>query len=147
MTREDQAVQLIEGGLHVDIRGTVSFVNDFDFKGVERFYTIQAHRPYEPRGWRGHQIEHKWFTVVKGSVLLAVVKPDDWTLPAANLPVQRFVLSEKKPRVLHVPVGYATGSMALTEDAVLVIFSSGNIKDTPKDEFVFPLDTWHVEYD
>ena len=146
MTNENN-ISIINGGTHTDIRGTVTFVNDFDFKGVDRFYTIRAHRAYEARGWRGHQIEQKWFTVVKGTILLAAVKPDDWTHPATDLPVERFVLSETKPSILHVPVGYATGSMALTDDAILIIFSSGNIKDTAKDEFVFPLDTWSVNYE
>lgn len=146
MSVEDCPLNIIEGGLHVDIRGTVTFVNDFDFKGVDRFYTIRAHRPYEPRGWRGHRIEKKWFTVLKGTVLVAVVKPDDWTLPSSNLPVERFVLSESKPRVLHVPINHATGSMALSEDAILVIFSSGHIENTMNDEYVFPVDTWSVNF-
>lgn len=144
MLEENSTLKIIEGGQHVDIRGTVTFVNDFDFKGVDRFYTIRAHRPYEPRGWRGHKIEEKWFTVVKGTVLVAVVKPDDWTLPASNLPVERFVLSECKPTVLHVPVNHATGSMALSDDAILMIFSSGAIENTINDEYVFPVDTWSV---
>lgn len=143
MTKENNT-NLITGGIHTDMRGTVTFVNDFDFKGVDRFYTIRAHRPYELRGWRGHQIEQKWFTVVKGTILIAVVKPDDWTLPACNLPVERFVLSETTPSVLHVPAGYATASMALTDDSILVIFSSGSIEDTEKDDYLFPVNTWDV---
>ena len=43
--------RLIDGGLHVDARGVVTHVNDFDFMGVDRFYTIRSHRPFEPRGW------------------------------------------------------------------------------------------------
>jgi len=44
-------VNLISGGLHVDERGVVSFVNDFDFKGVDRFYTIRAHQTGKSRDW------------------------------------------------------------------------------------------------
>jgi len=111
---------------------------------VDRFYTIRAHRANEPRGWRGHRIEQKWFTVVKGTILLAAVRPDDWTLPACNLPVEQYVLSEMKPRVLHVPAGYATASMALTEDAIMVVFSSGRIEDAKQDDYLFPVDTWKI---
>jgi dTDP-4-dehydrorhamnose 3,5-epimerase len=100
---------IIDGGLHVDARGVVSFVNDFDFEGVDRFYTIRAHRPHELRGWVGHQRDQKWFFVVQGTALIAVVKPDCWDGPASNLPVERFVLSAAKPQVLHVPPGHATG--------------------------------------
>ncbi len=144
MSDAQNTPRIIEGGLLVDARGTVTFVNDFDFKGVERFYTIRAHRPYEPRGWRGHRIQEKWFTVVRGTILLAVVKPDDWSFPASHLPVERFVLSETKPQVLHVPVNHATGSMALSEDAILMVFSSGRLGDTATDDYLFPVNTWSV---
>jgi hypothetical protein len=43
-------LHLIQGGRHVDARGSVSFVNGFDFKGVDRFYWIQAGQPKVPRG-------------------------------------------------------------------------------------------------
>ena len=33
------SVKLIPSGLHIDESGIVSFVSDYDFKGVERFYT------------------------------------------------------------------------------------------------------------
>jgi len=136
---------IVEGGLHVDARGKVTFVNDFDFNGVERFYTIRAHRSHEPRGWRGHRIEHKWFTVVQGTILLSVVKPDDWTLPASNLPVERFVMSDAKPAILSVSPGHATASMALSDGAILIVFSSGRIQEAKKDDYLFPLDTWQIQ--
>ena len=34
-------VNLINGGVAVDDRGSVRFVNDFDFEGVKRFYQVQ----------------------------------------------------------------------------------------------------------
>ncbi len=144
LSNEPNTPHVIEGGLHVDGRGTVTFVNDFDFEGVDRFYTIRAHRAHEPRGWRGHRIEHKWFTVVQGSVLLAVVAPDHWTLPSGNLPVSSFVLSNARPAVLSVPPGHATAITGLTEDAILVVFSSGSIQDAKEDDHLFPVDTWPV---
>lgn len=145
MSDDQRVPHIIDGGLHVDARGTVTFVNDFDFKGVDRFYTIRGHRSHEPRGWRGHRIEHKWFTVVQGTILLSVVKPDDWRLPASNLPVERFVMSGVKPEILSVSAGHATASMALSDGAILIVFSSGQIKDAKMDDYLFPLDTWQVQ--
>jgi dTDP-4-dehydrorhamnose 3,5-epimerase-like enzyme len=136
--------RLIEGGLHIDARGIVSHVNAFDFKGVDRFYFIRAHRPHEPRGWVGHRRDHKWFTAIQGTVLLAVVRPDSWDFPASNLSVERFVLSAAKPQVLCVPAGYATGSMGLTADAIQMIFSSGRFEDAKSDDYRFPVDTWPI---
>lgn len=136
--------RIIEGGLHVDARGTVSFVNDFDFEGVDRFYTIRAHRSHELRGWVGHKRDQKWFFTVQGTTLIAAVKPDCWDFPASNLSVERFVLSASKPQILHVPAGYVTGSVNLNEDAILMIFSSGRIEDAKMDDYRFTVDTWPI---
>jgi len=137
-------VRRIEGGLHVDQRGVVSFVNDFDFKHVDRFYTVRAHTVNEPRGWVGHRKEDKWFTPLAGTMLISVVAPDDWEYPTSNLVVQRYILSSQKPAVLHVPAGHATASIMLTPDALLGVFSSGKIADAGKDDWRFDVGTWDV---
>ena len=136
--------RIIEGGLHVDFRGTVSFVNDFDFDGVDRSYLIRSHRAYEPRGWIGHQRDQKWFWVIQGAALIAVVKPDNWKSPSRNLSIERLVLYAAKPQVLYVPGGYATGSVNLSNDTILMIFSSGRIEDAAKDDYRFAVDTWPI---
>ena len=138
------SIQIIEGGINVDVRGSVSFVNAFDFKDVDRAYIIRFHRTYMPRGWVGHQKENKWFWVMQGVVLIAVVRPDRWESPASNLPVERYVLSAQKPQVLHIPAGYATGSMNLTEHSILTVFSSGKIEEHLEDDYRFPEDTWPI---
>ncbi len=136
--------RLIEGGLHVDARGAVGFVNDFDLKGVDRMYWVRAHRPNCPRGWVGHRREQKWFWVVAGTVLIAVVRPDQWDSPNRDLPVQPYVLCASKPQVLHVPPGYCTASMGLTGNAILLICSSGSIQNAKADDFRFPPDYWRI---
>lgn len=138
-------VELIKGGLHVDERGVVSFVNDFDFKGVDRFYTVKAHKTGESRGWIGHQRDHKWFTALAGALVVAVVAPDDWQNPSRDLPVQRFTLSKVQPAILHVPPGHATASIMLTDDALLGIFSSGRIADTANDDWRFDVGMWQAK--
>ncbi len=135
---------LISGGRRVDARGSVSFVNGFDFKGVDRFYWIQAGQPNVPRGWVGHQREHKWFSVIRGEVLVAVVRPDEWPSPSRDLAVVRYALSAANPKVLHVPPGHATGSVQLTSEAILMLFSSGKIDDAHSDDFRFPVDYWPI---
>jgi dTDP-4-dehydrorhamnose 3,5-epimerase len=135
---------LINGDRHVDARGSVSFVNGFDFQGVDRFYWVQAGQAHVPRGWVGHRREHKWFSVIRGEILLAVVRPDQWPCPSRDLDVARHALSAENPHVLHVPPGHATGSVALHADAILMIFSSGKIADAPSDDFRFPVDYWPI---
>ena len=136
--------QLIEGGVFVDNRGILSFVNDFDFKNVDRCYIVRSHQAGRPRGWVGHKLEQKWFWVVQGTWQIALVRPDSWDRPSNKLPVERFVLSALKPCVLHVPAGYANAIVSLTEDAVLMVFSSGRLKDAQGDDFRFAVDTWPV---
>ena len=137
-------VKLIPGGLHVDERGIVSFVNDFDFKGVERLYTIKAHKVGEPRGWIGHKREHKWFTALAGTLVVAVVAPGHWENPSRDLPVRRYALSALQPAILYVPPGHATTSIMLSEDALLGVFSSGRIENAADDDWRFPCNYWMI---
>jgi dTDP-4-dehydrorhamnose 3,5-epimerase-like enzyme len=137
-------IELIQGGMHIDERGTVTFINDFDFKGVSRFYTIRAHRTGELRGWVGHQVEQKWFTALCGSILVAVVEIDDWHAPSAHPQVRRFTLTAERPAVLRVSPGHACAAMMLTDDALLGIFSSGRIETASKDDWRFDVGMWQV---
>lgn len=137
--------QIIEGGLHVDPRGTLGFVNAFDFKGVDRVYWVRAHQPNQWRGWMGHRRDHKWFLVLEGTVVVAVVQPDDWEKPARTLAVKKFTLSGAKPQILHVPPGHATASLDLSGGALLQVFSSGTIQEAKTDDYRFPTDYWKVE--
>ena len=41
---------LIEGGLAIDDRGEVGFINKFDMKDVRRFYTVSNHKTGFVRG-------------------------------------------------------------------------------------------------
>jgi dTDP-4-dehydrorhamnose 3,5-epimerase-like enzyme len=136
--------RLIEGGVHTDARGTVAFVNDFDFDGVDRFYVIHPRHEGEPRGWVGHRHEQKWFFAIQGTILVAVVKPDDWQQPLSSLPIQRFTLSADNPQVLHVPAGHATASASLRPGGILMVFSSGRVADIKGDDYRFAVDTWPV---
>jgi len=133
---------LLEGGLAVDDRGQVSFVNDFNFEGVKRFYMIANHNKGFVRAWHAHKKEAKYVMVVKGSFVLAGVKIDDWDNPSKDLEVKRFVLSDKKPSVLYIPAGYANGLMSLTDDAQLMIFSTSSIAESLGDDYRFDARLW-----
>ena len=43
--------RLIEGGLAVDDRGSVAFVNDFDLAVARRFYVVSNHSAGFVRAW------------------------------------------------------------------------------------------------
>jgi len=139
---------LMTGGLAVDDRGEVGFVNDFDFEGVKRFYTVTNHRAGFVRAWHGHRREAKYVTVTAGAALICAVEVDDWDVPTCNVPVHRFVLSANKPAVLHIPAGFANGFMSLTEDTRLMFFSTATLQESAEDDVRFRArywDPWTVE--
>lgn len=133
---------LIPGGLAVDDRGGLSFVNDFAFTGVRRFYAITNHRQGFVRAWHGHKKEAKFVHVVAGAAIVAAVKLDDWTNPSKDLPVKRFVLSADKPAILHIPAGHANGFMSLTEDAKIIFFSTTTLEESQGDDYRFDSRLW-----
>ena len=65
--------KLINGGISVDDRGSVRFVNDFNFEGVKRFYQVENHDNNFIRAWHGHEREGKYVYVTSGSILVGVV--------------------------------------------------------------------------
>lgn len=135
--------KLIKGDIAIDDRGEVSFVNDFDFKNVKRFYMIENHKQGFIRAWHGHKKESKYFTVVKGTVLICGVEVNDWQKPSKDLKIHRFILSEKKPSILYLPKGYANGFMSLTEDAKLMVFSTSKLEDSLNDDIRFDSHYWN----
>jgi dTDP-4-dehydrorhamnose 3,5-epimerase-like enzyme len=139
---------VLTGGIAVDDRGSVSFVNDFDFAGVKRFYIVDNHRQGFIRAWHAHRHEAKYVLVVKGSALVAAVEIDDWDNPSRDQKIHRYVLSERSPRVLAIPAGYANGFMSLTNDARLMFLSTSTLEDSLNDDIRWESrywDPWTVE--
>jgi dTDP-4-dehydrorhamnose 3,5-epimerase len=142
------APELVRGALSVDDRGEVGFVNDFAFGDVKRFYTVSNHTTGFVRAWHGHRREAKYVLAVSGSALVCCVEIDDWESPSQDLAVQRFVLSDRSPSVLHVPAGYVNGFMTLTRGAKLMFFSTSTLEESLGDDIRFPArywDPWQVE--
>lgn len=140
--------QLIKGGLAADDRGFVSFVNDFDFKDVCRFYMVENHAAGFIRAWHGHKKEAKYVLVVNGSALICAVGIDNWVNPSKHLKVWRFTLTDRNPAILYIPAGYANGSMSLSPDAKIMYFSTSKLERSMKDDFRFEShywDPWKIE--
>jgi dTDP-4-dehydrorhamnose 3,5-epimerase-like enzyme len=144
----DDECRLYKGGLAVDDRGALGFVNDADLQPVRRFYTVRNHNAGFIRAWHGHRHERKLVTVVAGSALVCAVQVDDWDNPSADLPVVRHVLTASAPSVLDIPAGWANGAMSLTADATLLYLSTSILAESHGDDIRFPSrfwDPWHVE--
>jgi len=131
-------VNLISGGVAVDDRGSVRFVNDFDFSDVKRFYQVDNHRAGFIRAWHGHKKEGKYVYVPKGSALIGAVKME------GEEEARKYTLSEQHPKILWIPPGYANGFMSLTNDAIIQFFSTSSLEDSLNDDIRFPYDKWDI---
>ena len=133
---------LLKGDMFIDARGTLRFVNDFDFKHVKRFYQVENHARGYIRAWHGHKKDQKYVYVASGSILIGAAHLETEEL-------QAFILSAEKPSVLWIPANYANGFMTLQEDTRVIFFSTLTIQETKHDEIRFPYDKWniwHIDY-
>tara|TARA_R110002124_G_scaffold170608_4_gene338200 strand:- start:8024 stop:8449 length:426 start_codon:yes stop_codon:yes gene_type:complete len=135
--------KIISGGIHSDERGSISFVNGFDFSEVKRFYNICHSTTEIIRAWQGHKEESKWFYVSSGSFKIVLVKIDDWALGIkANLPLE-FHLDFSEPQILFIPGGYVNGFQATSPDSQLMVFSNFTMEESKNDDFRFEKDLWY----
>ena len=80
--------------------------------------------------------------MVKGAAVVGAVKIDDWENPSRDLPVSRFVLSEKAPSVLYIPSGHANGFMSLSADTIMVFFSDATVDESRGDDYRYDAHYW-----
>ncbi|MCX6738037.1 MAG: dTDP-4-dehydrorhamnose 3,5-epimerase family protein [Candidatus Parcubacteria bacterium] len=137
--------KIIKGNIATDERGSVSFVNNFNFKGVKRFYIVENSSKDIIRGFHGHKDEEKYVFVLSGKALICAVEMDDPINPSKDKKVFQFVLSAKEPAILHIPGGYANGVRAMEENTKVIFFSIFSMEETKNDDYRFPYDYWGKE--
>lgn len=130
-------VRLISGGLSVDDRGSVSFVNDFKFENVKRFYMVENHRVGFIRAWHGHKQEGKYVFVCNGTALVGAVDMD-------TNEINKFILSDKKPSVLWIPPGYANGFKTLEDNTKILFMSTSTLEESLNDDIRFDYNKWDI---
>ena len=64
-------IRVIDGGLAVDDRGTLTFANSFDFAGVKRFYQVENFSTETIRAFHGHKKEGKYVYGARGSAIFS----------------------------------------------------------------------------
>jgi dTDP-4-dehydrorhamnose 3,5-epimerase-like enzyme len=139
---------LFEGGLAVDDRGDLAFVNSFQFSDVKRFYMVGNHRAGFVRAWHAHRREAKYVMAVQGAAIVAAVFIDNWETPAKDAQIHRVILDARKPSVWFIPAGYANGFMSLTADARLMFFSTSTLDESKGDDIRYDArywDAWTVQ--
>lgn len=129
---------LIKGNKQQDDRGRLCFNNEFDASQIKRIYTIENSSVNFVRGWQGHKIEQRWFSVIIGAFEISLIQVNNWLNPSKDIEPVRYVLEEGLD-VLHVPSGYITAIQALQENAKLLVMADYQL-GAVKDEYRFPID-------
>jgi len=123
---------LIKGNVHSDQRGQLFYNNDFNALGIKRIYYIQNTDTEFVRGWQGHKIEQRWFSVVQGAFKIVLIAIDNWDTPSTNFKQFEFHLDAQKMDVLHVPPGYVSSIQSQEKSSKLLVMSDyllGEIQD------------------
>ena len=124
--------EIIKGNRHIDSRGTLFYNNDFDSFGIKRIYIIENNKTTFVRGWQGHRIEQRWFSVLQGSFKIELIAIDNWEFPSKNLKRFSFTVYAETLDVLHVPPGFVSSIQSLENGAKLLIMADyllGEIHD------------------
>ena len=132
-----EKTRIINGGIAVDDRGDVRFVNDFDFKNVKRFYHVSNHRQGFIRAWHVHKKEGKYVYVSSGSALIGVVNME-------SNEILKFVLSSKSPKILWIPPGNYNGFKSLEENTSILFFSTTTLDESLGDDIRKDFDEWNI---
>jgi dTDP-4-dehydrorhamnose 3,5-epimerase-like enzyme len=130
---------VIKGGFYQDERGELKFNNSFNASEVKRIYFIQNRDTTFERGWQGHKIEQRWFTVVTGKFLINTLLVENWEIPCSNLNSLAFEINADSFDVLHIPNGYITCIRALEDNSKLMVMSDYLMGET-NDEVRYSLD-------
>lgn len=135
-------IKVIEGGISIDKRGKITYVNDLDLTEIKRFYIIHHYDVETVRAWQAHQYEKKWFYCLKGSFTTAFVKIDNWINPTTNLMPEIFNLSDKESKIICIPEGYANGIKANEPNSILMVFSDKTLSEAVNDNWRYDKNLW-----
>lgn len=135
--------KLINGNCHSDQRGTLLYNNDFDASLIKRIYIIENDSPLFIRGWQGHQIEQRWFSVVSGKFKIQLIKIDNWEKPSMNLEVFTYLIDSEKLNVLYVPKGFVSSIQSLELNSKLLVMADYLLSEI-KDEYRYDIDYFKI---
>ena len=126
-----------------DDRGYLRFCNEFNFSKYVRFYDVINYKNNFIRAWHGHKHEAKAVTVREGSAMICIVKVDDWINPSTKLKINKFFISDKDPKILEIPAGYANGFMTLEPKTKLTYYSDKSLNKSLDDDYRFEFNYWN----
>lgn len=130
--------KLLNGGIFVDDRGPLRFVNEFNFAGIKRFYQVENYERGFIRAWHGHNKEEKYVYVARGSARVATIDMKDES--------QReiYTLSDISPKVLFIPPGKYNGFQTIEDGTILIFFSTLTTEESKQDDIRKPYESFPI---
>lgn len=135
---------IVDGNIHSDERGLLAYNNLLNIEKIKRYYLITSTKDRVVRAWQGHKEEWKYFTVIQGSFIINLIKPDQWKNPAKDLAIDTIELSCERNQTLIVPGGYVNGIINTLPNSKLLVFSDATLETTIKDDYRFDKDYWGI---
>ena len=136
-------INIVNIDTSVDDRGYLRYCNSFNLSSYVRFYDVINYQSNFIRAWHGHKNESKAAIVREGSAMICLVKIDNWEKPNKDLEIKKYFLSQKNPKVLEIPAGYANGFMSLEPNTKITFYSDKSTKDSLGDDYRFNYDFWN----
>ncbi len=128
--------QFLKGKKHQDVRGVITYNNDFDATSIKRMYTIENADVHSIRGWQGHKMEQRWFSAIKGTFKIQILSIDYFEKGLKVLKPYCFVLKADQMDILHVPAGFVSSIQALEVGAKLLVLADYKVGEVD-DEYRF----------
>ena len=137
----DNFPEIVAGGVAIDDRGVLSYLNTAPFSKVKRMYMVENFNVNTIRAFHGHLFEEKIALVIAGA---AIVNVSQMRIVSGNIvgldQPTRFVLADHNPQLLRIPAGYANGWKALLPNTKILFFSSTTMEEAKHDDYRWP---WH----
>ena len=128
-----QQPKIIKGNSFTDIRGIINFNNSFDASEIKRIYTIQNSNMQILRGWQGHKVENRWFSVINGGFDIFLIAIDSWDKPSKDLKSTKYKMNSGTMDVLYVPSGYVSCIRSKDLDSKLLAMSNYGLEEINDD--------------
>lgn len=135
--------KIVIGNRIFDNRGSVRFNNNLVFKNVKRFYTVHNYEKNFIRAWHGHFKEEKFIGCIKGTFQISAVKIDKKKDPNKKNKVFSFIINQSNSNFIHIPKGFANGSMSLEDNSELLIFSTSTVQESLRDDYRYDYLHWN----
>ena len=137
--------KIIQGGNFSDHRGAISYVNDFSFNDIQRFYIISNSDENPIRAWQGHKLDAKNFYCISGSFKIYFIKIDNWENPSKDLRMETVFVSASESKIVHIPAGYANAIHSLEKDSKLISFSTLSLTNVIEDDVRYDSNYWKID--